>query len=176
MSDIGLIHLYCGDGKGKTTAAMGLAVRCAGRGKSVVAAQFLKDGTSGECRALAGLANVTVLAANPCGKFSSQMTEEERAETAAAVLRTFRAACDYAVRTGARLLVLDEACAAISCGFLDEDAVLSFLEHKPAALEVVLTGRNPSERLCERADYITEMVKRRHPFDKGIAAREDVEL
>ena len=77
----GLIHLYCGEGKGKTTAAVGLAVRCAGHGGRVVFAQFLKDGTSGECRALAGLKNVTVLAANPVGKFSFQMTEEEKRRT-----------------------------------------------------------------------------------------------
>ena len=70
MAQTGLIHLYCGDGKGKTTAAMGLALRAAGHGLPVVIAQFLKEGTSGECNILRTLPNVTVLAANPCGKFS----------------------------------------------------------------------------------------------------------
>lgn len=176
MNDKGLLHLYCGDGKGKTTAAMGLAARCAGRGNKVVIAQFLKDGTSGECRALAKLDGVTLLAANPCGKFSFQMTEEEKRQTAAAAARTFTAACGFAVREGARLLVLDEVCAAISCGFLDENAVLDFLDGRPEGMEVVLTGRDPSERLQARADYITEMVKRRHPFDKGVPARKGIEL
>ena len=78
MSETGLIHIYCGEGKGKTTAAVGLAVRHAGFGGKVVLAQFLKDGTSSECRALSKLENVTMLAANPCGKFSFQMTEEEK--------------------------------------------------------------------------------------------------
>lgn len=176
MNEMGLIHLYCGDGKGKTTAAMGLALRCAGRGKPVVVAQFLKDGSSGECRALAKMPHVTVLAANPSSKFSSQMTAEEKQQTAEAVGRTFAAATGFAVRENARLLVLDETCAAISCGFLEEQTLLDFLDGKPAGLEVVLTGRGPSDALCRRADYITEMVKRRHPFDKGVAAREDIEL
>lgn len=175
MNEKGLIHLYCGEGKGKTTAAMGLAVRCAGRGNKVVIAQFLKDGTSGECRALAGVDGVTLLAANPCGKFSAQMSAEEKRETAAAIARTFAAACGFAAREGVRLLVLDEVCAAVSCGFLDENAVLDFLDSRPDGMEVVLTGRNPSERLQARADYITEMVNRRHPFAQGIAAREGIE-
>lgn len=176
MSETGLIHIYCGEGKGKTTAAVGLAVRHAGFGGKVVMAQFLKDGTSSECRALSKLDNITMLAANPCGKFSFQMTGEEKQQCSAAIGRTFAAATGFAVREGATLLVLDEVCAAVSCGFLPESEVLAFLDGKPDNLEVVLTGRNPSEALQARADYITEMVKRRHPFDKGIGARKGIEL
>lgn len=173
MTGTGLIHLYCGDGKGKTTAAMGLALRAAAHGLPVVITQFLKDGTSGECQILRGLPGVTVLAANPCGKFSFQMNESERAETADCLTRLFREAVDRAESPG--LLILDEVCAAVSCGFLKEDEIVRFLGAKPASLEVVLTGRDPSEKLCEKADYITEMKKRRHPYDKGIAAREGIE-
>ena len=172
----GLVHLYCGEGKGKTTAAVGLTVRCAGHGGKVVFAQFLKDGTSGECRVLAKLPEVTLLAANPVGKFSFRMTDEEKRQTAEALSRTFAAAAGFSVRAQARLLVLDEVCAAISCGFLDEKAVLDFLETKPDDLEVVLTGRNPSEALQAHADYITEMKMRRHPYEKGVAAREGIEF
>ena len=175
MKNSGLVHLYCGDGKGKTTAAVGLAVRHSGRGGKVVFAQFLKDGTSGECRVLAKL-GVTVLAANPVGKFSFRMTEEEKAETAAALGRTFDAATGFAVRERATLLVLDEVCAAVNCGFLPEKTLTEFLESRPDSLEVVLTGRDPSENLQVHADYITEMKKRRHPFDEGVAAREGIEL
>ncbi len=175
MKNSGLVHLYCGDGKGKTTAAVGLAVRHSGRGGKVVFAQFLKDGTSGECRVLAKL-GVTVLAANPVGKFSFRMTEEEKAETAAALGRTFDAATGFAVRERATLLVLDEVCAAVNCGFLPEKTLTGFLESRPDSLEVVLTGRDPSENLQVYADYITEMKKRRHPFDEGVAAREGIEF
>ena len=175
MKNSGLVHLYCGDGKGKTTAAVGLAVRHSGRGGKVVFAQFLKDGTSGECRVLAKL-GVTVLAANPVGKFSFRMTEEEKAETAAALGRTFDAATGFAVRERATLLVRDEICAAVNCGFLPEKTLTEFLESRPDSLEVVLTGRDPSENLQVHADYITEMKKRRHPFDEGVAAREGIEF
>ena len=175
MKNSGLVHLYCGDGKGKTTAAVGLAVRHSGRGGKVVFAQFLKDGTSGECRVLAKL-GVTILAANPVGKFSFRMTEEEKAETAAALGRTFDAATGFAVRERATLLVLDEICAAVNCGFLPEKTLTEFLESRPDSLEVVLTGRDPSENLQVHADYITEMKKRRHPFDEGVAAREGIEF
>ena len=175
MKNSGLVHFYCGDGKGKTTVAVGLAVRHSGRGGKVVFAQFLKDGTSGECRVLAKL-GVTVLAANPVGKFSFRMTEEEKAETAAALGRTFDAATGFAVRERATLLVLDEVCAAVNCGFLPEKTLTEFLESRPDSLEVVLTGRDPSENLQVHADYITEMKKRRHPFDEGVAAREGIEF
>lgn len=175
MTNKACVHLYCGDGKGKTTAAVGLAVRFAGHGGQVVFAQFLKDGTSGECWSLSKLDNVTLLAANPVRKFSFQMNEEEKTQTADAIQRTFAAATGFAVREGAGLLILDEACGAISCGFLDEQALLDFLDNRPDTLEVVLTGRDPSEALQARADYITELVKRRHPYEKGVAAREGIE-
>ena len=175
MCEKGLVHLYCGDGKGKTTAAMGLALRCIGHHKSVVIAQFLKNGTSGECRFLSTLEHVTVLAANPVGKFSFSMSDEEKAFTRDAILRTFQAATDFAVREQVFLLILDEVCAAIQCGFLPEEMVLSFLKAKPEGLEVVLTGRNPSEALQNASDYISEICKRKHPFDKGIEAREGIE-
>ena len=171
----GLIHIYHGDGKGKTTCAMGLALRCAAQGQPVVIAQFLKDGTSGECRMLARLDNVTLLAANPSGKFTFAMNDAEKQQTRDALARTFQAAVDFAKREQARMLVLDEVCGAISTGMLPEQAVLDFLDHKPDGLEVVLTGRNPSDALQSRADYISEICKRRHPYDKGIAAREGIE-
>lgn len=175
MRETGLIHLYCGDGKGKTTAAMGLALRSIGRGKKVVIAQFLKDGTSGECQFLSSQAGVTLLAANPVGKFSFAMTEEEKQQTKEAIVRMFEAATQYAVRENAFLLVMDEVCAAITCGFLEEEQVISFLQQKPDTLEVALTGRDPSERLQAQADYISEVCKRKHPFDCGIMAREGIE-
>lgn len=173
MPETGLIHLYCGDGKGKTSTAMGLALRALGNGLPVVVAQFLKDGTSGECRMLRQLPGAVVLAANPCGKFSFQMNDAERAETAAALSALLREAAARAQSPG--LLVLDEVCGALSSGLLGLDEVLRFLEGKPAGLEVVLTGRAPCEALCRIADYHSEIVKRRHPFDRGVPAREGIE-
>lgn len=170
-----MVHLYCGDGKGKTTAAMGLALRAIGHQKKVVIAQFLKDGTSGECRILGKMDGVTIMAANPFSKFSFQMNDEEKEQTRASIIRMFDAAIAYAMRERVFLLVLDEICSAISCGFLEETRVLNFLSNRPDELEVVMTGRNPSEALCAQADYISEISKRCHPFDRGIAAREGIE-
>lgn len=175
MSRTGLVHLYCGDGKGKTTCAMGLALRCASYGEPIVIAQFLKDGTSGESRMLAHLENVTLLAANPCRKFVKAMTKTEQEECRQAILRTFHAATDFAVRNHARMLVLDEICAVVSNHMLEEQVLLDFLTHKPETLEVVMTGRNPTLRMQELSDYISEIHKKKHPFDQGIHAREGIE-
>ncbi len=175
MSRTGLVHLYCGDGKGKTTCAMGLALRCASYGDPTVIVQFLKDGTSGESRMLARLENVTLLAVNPCHKFVKAMTEAEREQCKQAVSRTFHMATDFVVRNHARMLVLDEVCAAVTNRMLEEQVLLDFLENKPKHLEIVMTGRNPTLCMQQSADYISEIHKKKHPFDQGIHAREGIE-
>ena len=172
---MGLIHLYCGDGKGKTTAAIGLAVRCAGAGGRVIFTQFFKDGSSSELRVLESLPGVRVLVCPRKYGFFKRMSEEEKAaarEDYTALLRSALAAA----REGAELLVLDEAVSACNHGIVPEEELLDFLRHKPEGLEAAVTGRNPSDALMAEADYITEMVKRRHPFDRGVAARKGVEF
>lgn len=170
----GLIHLYYGDGKGKTTAAMGLAVRSAGNGNRVLVAQFLKGRPSGEVPVLESIPGITLMRGKGLTKFSWQMTEEERDET-----RRQHAALLDAAAEGARdcaLLVLDEALGACHTGLLDEEALLRFLREKPEGLEVVLTGRDPSKELLDMSDYATEMKKIKHPYDKGTGARKGVEF
>ena len=156
-----MVHLYCGEGKGKTTAAMGLALRMAGRGKRVVVAQFLKGADSGERYALAMLPQVTLL------PLPEREAEQARYLALAEQARTLGAQPDCG------LLVLDEVCAAVNTGLLPLEEVISCLDR--AAGEVVLTGRDPDPALVGRADYITEMGKLRHPFDLGTAARPGVE-
>ncbi|XOQ52714.1 MAG: Cob(I)yrinic acid a,c-diamide adenosyltransferase [Succiniclasticum sp.] len=172
---LGLIHVYTGAGKGKTTAAMGLILRASGRGLKVTLLQFMKGRPTGELLSLQRLPGVQVYRAKEMTKFSFQMTEEEKKDMRQrhdALLQEVTARCR---EDGTDLLVLDEALGAVGTGLLDEDLLLDFLDHKPAHLEVVLTGRNPSPALLERADYVTEMVKRKHPFDKGIPARDGIE-
>ena len=171
---MGLIHLYCGNGKGKTTAAVGLAVRCAGAGGRVIFTQFFKDGTSSELNILRTLPGVTVLASPVKYGFFESMSEEKRAAAGADYTALLEKALEKA--RDAELLVLDEAVSACRHGVIPEDTLLAFLDTKPEGLEVAVTGREPSEALLERADYVTEMVKRRHPFDRGIAARRGVEF
>lgn len=172
---MGLIHLYCGNGKGKTTAAIGLSVRCAGAGGRVIFTQFFKDGTSSELKVLEGLPGLRVLVCRELFGFYRRMSEETRARAREAYTALLDSAL-AAAGEGAELLVLDEAVSALNHGMIPAEKLLDFLDHKPRDLEVVLTGREPPEALQARADYITEMVKRRHPFDQGIAARRGIEF
>ena len=174
MAEKGLIHIYCGEGKGKTTAALGLALRAAGCGFRVVVAQFLKSSPTGELNSLRGIENVTVLRGDLPRGFSWQLDGEQKAGMRREHDRLFEEAA--ALCAGGRtLLVLDEIIGAWYGGYIDRERVLAFLRGKPEGLEIVLTGRYPDERLCELADYITEMKKVRHPYDRGIPAREGIE-
>lgn len=167
----GLIHLYYGEGKGKTTAAMGLALRARGAGKKVVIVQFLKGTPSGEIPMLEGM-GVRIFRGKAGTGFVSQMTEEEQAETRRIQTENLRAAM---VEKG-DLLILDEACAAWRLGMVDAALLQKAVLEKPAAQEVVLTGREPADWMCGAADYCTEMMCRRHPFQRGITARKGVEF
>ena len=169
----GLIHIYCGDGKGKTTAAMGLALRSAGAGRRVLVLQFFKDGNSSEVKALKNFATVDVVEQTRRFGFSWTLSEEELREAKAYYSSLLEDA--MAKSKEYDLLVLDEAMSACAHGVIDEGELLAFLREKPEGLEVVLTGRDPSQAMQEAADYITEMKKVKHPFDQGIGAREGVE-
>ena len=174
MMGMGLVHIYCGDGKGKTTASLGLAVRAAGRGMKVLYVQFFKDGNSSEFKALEKVENITFQPPERKFGFFWTLSEAEKAEAKAFYTAHLQKAMD---RCGDYdLLVLDESMSACTTGVVEEGMLLRFLREKPEALEVVLTGRNPSDALCEAADYVTEMCKRKHPFDQGIPAREGIEF
>ena len=171
---MGLIHLYCGDGKGKTTAAVGLAVRAAGAGMRVVFTQFFKSGGSSEVRVLEQLDGVRVMRCKTSpGRFAN-MTEEQRAQARGDYRVLLDCTLEHAQNAG--LLVLDEAVSACNHGILDEDRLVRWLETRPKGLEAVLTGRNPSGRLLGLADYVTEMKKLRHPYDRGVRARAGIEF
>lgn len=170
----GLIHIYCGDGKGKTTAAMGLAIRAAGSGRRVLILQFLKDGRSSEFASIAHVPNIEVIPQTRRFGFTWTLSEEEKAQArdynTALLEDAFARAGDFG------LLVLDEALGACTSGMIDEARLLALLGEKPGELEVVLTGRGPSQALLDAAGYVTEMVKRKHPFDQGTPAREGIEF
>ena len=168
--DRGLVHLYCGDGKGKTTAAMGLGLRALGRGLRVTVVQFLKSGNSGELAPLRDLGAV-IFTGKAGTKFVSEMTEAEKTATRNLSDENLRAALE----TPCDLLILDEACAAARLGMVEEDLLKKAVLDRPAGREVVLTGRDPADWMAEAADYLTEMRCEKHPFRRGIAARKGVE-
>ncbi|MCI8807430.1 MAG: cob(I)yrinic acid a,c-diamide adenosyltransferase [Oscillospiraceae bacterium] len=166
-----MVHLYWGAGKGKTTAAMGLALRALGTGRRVAVVQFLKGRDSGEIPLLEGL-GAQVFRGKAGTKFSFQMTGAEKAETRALQTDHLR----RALALDAELLVLDEACAAWQTDLIDRDLLRAAVLDRPEGREVVLTGREPPEWMREAADYVTEMRCHRHPFEQGVPARRGVEF
>lgn len=173
----GLIHIYCGDGKGKTTAAMGLAIRAAGREKKVFITQFLKSGKSGELVSLEKLKEyITFLPGRPVNKFVWNMNDEEKMEAKREHTARFKEIIAIIKNEEYDLLILDEIIATINNGFIDLNEVIEFLKNKPKTLEVVMTGRDPREELIELANYVTEMKCIKHPFEEGVPSRVGIEL
>lgn len=185
-----MIHLYYGNGKGKTTAATGLALRALSAGIKVVIVQFLKNKPTGEIAMLEKMENVTVLRGKSGSHFTKDMSGQERAETKKISDSNFLLAIE-ACRDCEReshneqtdkmlqpsvLLILDEACAAYDENLIDRESVESFISNVPPQTEVVITGRNPPRCFIDNADYCTEFRKIRHPFDNGIQARKGIEF
>ena len=171
----GFIHIYTGDGKGKTTTAVGLTLRAAGRGKQVVFCQFLKSDDSGERVVFKQLSSVTLMPCPQRIKFVFQMNEEEKKAAQRECGALFETAVETARRQKSDLLVFDEIFGAVSTGLLSKEEVLRFLKDKPQALEVVLTGRDPAEEFLSLADYVSEIRKVKHPYDRGCPARKGIE-
>ena len=173
MNTPGRIHLYTGDGKGKTTASVGLCVRAAGAGLKVLFVQFMKGRATSEILSLEKI-GVQVFRATKNTKFVSHMTEPERAACAGAQMANLEYA--KSVATLYDLLVLDEITHAITLGMVPLEAVLAFLESRPTGLEVVLTGRDAPEVLCSVADYVSHIQAVKHPYAAGTPARKGIEF
>ena len=180
-----MLHAYWGDGKGKTCAAMGLAVRAAAAGWRVVVVQFLKDGSSSEISLLKGLPGVeAVLSDGALAKFTFRMSDEEKAASRALhddnLRRAFGLVSVPAGVTAAcegSLLVLDEALDALRAGLLDEGLLREVLAWAAGAdrCEAVVTGHSLPDFVAEAADYLTRFSCERHPYQRGVAAREGIE-
>lgn len=169
----GMVHIYCGDGKGKTSAAVGLAARAAGAGLTVLFAQFLKTGDSAELTALSRAGGIDVTLPARSFDFVWTLSEEEKAQMHEVYAAFWRDLATRAERYD--VLMADELLDAINLGLVDRQEVLAWLEGRPAGLEVVLTGRDPAPELVELADYVSEVRKVKHPFDRGVAARRGIE-
>ena len=170
MERTGLLHLYYGDGKGKTTAAMGLALRALGSGKRVVVLQFLKGGQSGEIPLLEQL-GAKIYRGKAGQKFVFQMNDAEKAETRALQNANLAAA----MAEPADLLILDEAGSAWELDMADKALLQQAVLQRPAGQECVLTAHKAPQWMLDAADYSTEMKCRRHPYQKGIKARKGIE-
>lgn len=170
-----MIHLYHGDGKGKTTAAIGLCVRAWGAGKRVVFLQFMKGNETSELKAFEKLPGLRILRNETDYGFYKNMTGEEKRAVKEMHDRNLEQAF-FMVRDGeCDTLILDEVTYAYAWELLDRKRLVELLEFGKKETEMVLTGRRPDKVFIELADYITNMQCERHPFERGIRARKGVE-
>ncbi|MBN1106337.1 MAG: cob(I)yrinic acid a,c-diamide adenosyltransferase [Deltaproteobacteria bacterium] len=170
----GLILVFTGDGKGKTTAALGMALRAAGQQLRVLILQFMKGkGKTGEIQALAG--NHLSITIRQCGRgvfFKTSPCDAADISMAQEGLETFRRAMeskDY------DLIVLDEINVAVHFGLLSIDEVIRAIREKPPELHLVLTGRNAHDAVLDIADLVTEMREVKHPYRQGVEAQKGIE-
>lgn len=168
----GYIHLYTGNGKGKTTAAIGLAVRAAGAGKRVFIAQFVKGMHYAELDSLKRFPEIEIKQFGlDC--FIKQKPTEKDIEAARAGLNEVTAAIG---NNSYNIVILDEICIALFYNLFGVDEVLSLLKNKPEQMEIVLTGRYAPNELIEISDLVTEMKEIKHYYTSGIQARKGIEF
>lgn len=178
MERKGLVHIYTGEGKGKTTASLGLAVRAAGQGLSVLFVQFFKEdeADSGEKDFFKrSKLNIELVRSN-CRHPIFTGGKTDLAFVKKSVLDTYENVKKRVADGSVDLLVLDEIMSAINGGWIDVEDIIGFLKGRPPGLEVVLTGRNAPPELVQVSDYVTEMLKIKHPYDSGVTARKGIEF
>lgn len=167
----GYIQVYTGNGKGKTTAALGMSLRCVCAGKKVFFGEFIKDRESSELKAGAFLPNFEIVQFG-CGCFIDRDPEEEDFRAA----REGLARCDRVLRSGEYgLVVLDEINVALFYGLLEAGDVIEVLGRRDCRVEVVLTGRYASQEVIDAADLVTEMREVKHYYHEGVEARPGIE-
>jgi cob(I)alamin adenosyltransferase len=166
----GLVHVYTGDGKGKTTAALGLAMRAVGQGMKVAFIQFLKGLPCGElffAQQYKPFEIVQISVGDSFKKSKEQLSQEAQQTLAYAEQEIVSGKYD--------LVILDEILIAINQGLISIKQVLDLLDTKPGSVELVLTGRKAPPEIVQRADLVTEMLMIKHPFNEGTSARRGIE-
>jgi cob(I)alamin adenosyltransferase len=167
----GYIQVYTGNGKGKTTACLGLAVRAAGAGLKVYIAQFLKNGDYSEIKALSKFENITIEQFG-MGKFvKGRPSKEEIAAGKAGYLKL----CEILKENKHDVVIVEEGNVAVMCNILSEKEILDLMDIKPDSVEFVITGRGATEAIIEKADLVTEMKEIKHYYQKGVTARVGIE-
>ncbi|MHC1750051.1 MAG: cob(I)yrinic acid a,c-diamide adenosyltransferase [Cellulosilyticaceae bacterium] len=172
----GLVHVYCGEGKGKTTSAIGLGIRAIGNNLKVIMIQFLKNNNTGECKALAALEpQFKVFHFEKERGFTWTLTEEEKEELKNEIQIAIKFAKKVMDTEECDVLILDEILGAIKAGFLETQDVCTLIEEKSEYVELILTGRYVPDEIQEKADYISRIEPVKHPINKGIMARKGIE-
>jgi len=168
----GYVQVYTGDGKGKTTAALGLAIRAAGAGFKVFIAQFLKKGDYSEIKALERFSDLITVEQFGLGRFVRGKPAPEDIEAARKGLESVKKILASGKH---QMVILDEANVAAVCGLVSIDDLLAVIEQKPPQVELILTGRGAAPRVIERADLVSEVKAIKHYFNNGVKARVGIE-
>ena len=168
----GFVQIYTGDGKGKTTAALGLALRAAGAGLRVYFGQFIKNGDYSELTGLARFADCITVAQFGLGRFVGREPAPADREAAQRGLQAIRRAL---VSGAYDLVIADEANVAVALGLIEPDDLVALIDQRPEQVELVLTGRGAPDAVLARADLVTEMRCVRHYYDRGVLARQGIE-
>jgi cob(I)alamin adenosyltransferase len=175
MSQRGLIHVYTGDGKGKTTAAVGLATRSLGHGMNVCYCSFHKDPEKYGYTEMQSLRKLGATVHN-FAKGHPHLNKSLDGNVIANETVEAITALPKIIEEGHfDLLIMDEILISVRDGYLDEETLLEFIRNKPAELELVMTGRDATQSLVELADYVSQVKKIKHPYDTGIYSREGIE-
>ncbi len=167
----GYVQVYTGNGKGKTTASLGLALRAAGAGLNVYIVQFLKKGDYSEIKALSKFKNITIEQYG-LGKFvKGKPSKEDFAAGAKGYLKL----CEILKQNNHDVVIAEEANVAVMCSLITEEQLLTLVDMKPDNVELVITGRGAPIKLIEKADLVTEMTEIKHYYQQGVAARVGIE-
>ncbi len=168
----GLVIVNTGDGKGKTTAALGLAMRAIGHGMRARFIQFIKSAETGEHLMARELGDALTIDAMGSGFVIGEWQPED----IAAAREAWQAACDTVDAGDCELLVLDEITYVVNAGVVSEEEVTDLLSRKPDSMTIVLTGREASDGLIAAADLVTEMRCVKHPYERGVKAQKGMEF
>lgn len=175
MKKTGLIHIYTGDGKGKTTAAVGLAVRAAGGGLRVCYTSFHKRPELFGYTEMDSLRKLGVNVFNFAKGHPHLDSRIDSSVVSAEAKEAVKWLTDYVREEEYDLLIMDEIIISVRDGYLPEKDLLDFMHNKPATLELVITGRGATEAMIEAADYVSFVQKIKHPYDKGVKSRKGIE-
>ncbi len=167
---LGLIHVYFGEGVGKTTRAVGLAIRAAGEGLKVSFVQFMKSGRSGEASIFKKISNISYLCPGPHPFILSKGPEKIHYQHAEKALEYA-----YEAAKNSELLICDEILNTTVFGLLPKDKLMALVKFCKGKVELVMTGRDAFPALLQEADYVTEFVLRKHPYYRGARARKGIE-
>lgn len=170
-----MVHIYYGNGKGKTTSAIGLSIRCAGSGGKVLFVQFLKDNNSSERKILDKIENITLYPCPESIKFLFNMTEEEKINIREFCTSMFIHSLNSAISKNYDMIILDEINCVIDNNLININLVKQYIGYNKDKIEIVLTGYALPDDLIDLADYISKIDKIKHPFDNGVNARLGIE-